>query len=235
VSADEIPKDAARQFSANMIAKGYKPAALHAYRDANGVPVFYRIRLKHPETDEKWIRPMHHDGRAFVIGEPPAPPTGKPLYRLPELLADAGPVYVVEGEACADALAALGMIATTSGSAASADAADWLPLRGRDVVIWRDNDKAGERYARAATAKLREIAVTLATVQEAHKLLAERVESIRAKGAQELSDFKLEVAKNYATNIAIQAVEERIVVAIDKLGDRLDKIFVTAAQERRGS
>lgn len=173
MSADEIPKDAARQFSANMIAKGYKPAALHAYRDANGVPVFYRIRLKHPETDEKWIRPMHHDGRAFVIGEPPAPPTGKPLYRLPELLADAGPVYVVEGEACADALAALGMIATTSGSAASADAADWLPLRGRDVVIWRDNDKAGERYARAATAKLREIAASVGWIDLAPLALSE--------------------------------------------------------------
>ena len=83
--------------------------------------------------------------------------------------------------------------------------------------------------------KLSDLAIALATAVEAHKLLSERVESIRAKGAQELSDFKLEVAKNYATNKAIEAVEERIVVAIDKLGDRLDKIFVTAAQERRGA
>lgn len=83
--------------------------------------------------------------------------------------------------------------------------------------------------------KLSEFAVALATALEAHKSLVERVETIRSKSAQELSDFKLEVAKNYATNKAIEAVEERIVVAIDKLGDRLDKIFVTAAQERRSA
>lgn len=160
-SDDETPKDAARRLSARMIAKGYSPAGLHAYRNASGELLFYRIRLKHPETGDKWIRPMHHNGRAFVKGEPPAPPTGKPLYRLPEMLADAGPLYVVEGEACADALAAFGIIATTSGSADSADAADWLPLRGRDVVIWRDNDSAGLRYAEAVTAKLRGIAASI--------------------------------------------------------------------------
>lgn len=73
--------------------------------------------------------------------------------------------------------------------------------------------------------KLSENAVSLATAHEAHKHLAERVETIRAKSAQELADFKLEVAKNYATNAAIKEVEERIVVAIDRLGDRLDKII----------
>lgn len=157
---DETPQAAARRLSAAMIAKGYKRAGLHAYRDAGGVALFYRIRLKHPSGD-KWIRPMHHDGRAFGLSEPPAPAVGKPLYHLPELLADASPAYVVEGEACADALAALGVIATTSGSADSADAADWSPLRGRNVVIWRDNDAAGERYARAVTTKLRGIAASV--------------------------------------------------------------------------
>lgn len=76
-----------------------------------------------------------------------------------------------------------------------------------------------------------ETAVALATAQESHKALAERVETIRSKGAQELADFKLEVAKNYATNSAIREVEERIVVAIDRLGDRLDKII----DQRSGS
>ncbi|TXH69870.1 MAG: hypothetical protein E6Q88_08980 [Lysobacteraceae bacterium] len=170
---DETPKDAARRLSAHMIAKGYAPAGLHVYRDPGGVPLFYRIRLKHPETGEKWMRPMHHDGRAFVIGEPTAPPAGKPLYRLPELLADAGPVYVVEGEACADALATLGISATTSGSAASADAADWSPLCGRDVVFWRDNDGPGQRYAEAVTAKLRGIAASVEWIDLAPLALPE--------------------------------------------------------------
>jgi putative DNA primase/helicase len=170
---DETPQAAARRLSAAKIANGYKPAGLHAYCNPDGVALFYRIRLKHPETGDKWIRPIHHDGRAFVLSEPPAPEAGKPLYRLPELLADAGTVYVVEGEACADALAGLGVIATTSGSADSADAADWSPLRGRDVVIWPDNDKAGERYAHAVTAKLRGIAVSVEWIDLAPLALPE--------------------------------------------------------------
>ncbi len=38
-----------------------------------------------------------------------------------------------------------------------------------------------------------------------------------------VSEFKLEVARNYATNAAIREVESRIVAAIDRLGDRFDK------------
>lgn len=161
----ETPQEAARRLLSAKIAEGYAPAGLHAYHDADGQPWHYRIRLKRADG-EKWIRPMHHNGRAFVLGEPPAPPAGKPLYRLPELLADTGPaaspvVYVVEGEACADALAALGMVATTSGSASSADAAGWAPLRGRRVVIWPDNDDSGLAYAHAVTAQLRGIAASV--------------------------------------------------------------------------
>jgi hypothetical protein len=168
----ETPEVAARRLCARWIEQGYKLAALHAYRDATGAAKFYRVRLTHPHR-AKEIRPMHFNGRAFALGEPAAPATGKPLYRLPELLADDGPVYVVEGEACADALAALGIIATTSGSAASADAADWSPLRGRDVAIWRDNDKAGEGHARAVTAKLRGIAASVEWIDLAPLALPE--------------------------------------------------------------
>jgi hypothetical protein len=173
IAEDEAPQDAARRLSAAITSKGYKPAGLHAYHDATGMILFYRIRLKHPNGD-KWIRPMHHDGCAFVFGEPRAPATGKPLYRLPDLVADAGQVYVVEGESCADELVALGMIATTSGSAASADAADWSPLRGRKVVIWRDNDEAGERYACAVSAKLRSIAASVEWIDLTPLALPER-------------------------------------------------------------
>ncbi|MER9685920.1 hypothetical protein [Mesorhizobium sp. M0139] len=43
--------------------------------------------------------------------------------------------------------------------------------------------------------------------------------------AQVISDFKLEVARNYATNSSIREVEERVVQAIERLGDRLDKFL----------
>ena len=156
---DETPQTAARRLAGPAIAKGFEPSGLHVYSDADAVPWCWRIRATRADG-EKWIRPMRWNGRAFVIGEPTAPPNGKPLYRLPDLRGD-GVAFVVEGETCADALTGLGLIATTSGSADSADAADWSPLRGRHVVIWRDNDAAGLRYAEAVTAKLRGIAAAV--------------------------------------------------------------------------
>ena len=156
---DETPDAAARRLAGPALAKGFEPCGFHVYSDADGVPWCWRIRATHA-SGEKWIRPMHHDGRAFVTGEPTAPANGKPLYRLPDLPGD-GVAFVVEGETCADALAGLGITTTTSGSADSADAADWTPLRGRHVVIWRDNDTAGLRYAEAVAAKLRGVAAVI--------------------------------------------------------------------------
>ena len=151
----ETPKQAAARLAAGAIRDGFRPAGLHCYCNAEGNPVFWRIRCKHPDTGEKWIRPMHWNGTGYNIGELPAPEAGKLLYRLPELLNDpAAIVWIVEGEACADALARLGMIATTSGGGTSADAADWMPLQGRHVRIWPDHDKPGADYADAVEARL---------------------------------------------------------------------------------
>ena len=63
-------------------------------------------------------------------------------------------MYVVEGEACADALYELGLIAVTSGAADSADAADWSAMNGRTSIIWPDHDTAGMAYARDVLSKL---------------------------------------------------------------------------------
>lgn len=164
----ETPKDAARRLAAAAIRDGFRPVALHEYRDADGTPVYWRIRCKHPGSGEKWIRPMRWNGTGYVLGEPPAPEGGKLLYRLPELLADpSAPVWVVEGEACADALAKAGRVATTSGSASSADAADWSPLRGRSAILWPDHDAAGAAYADDVEARLRALGCAVERVDVA--------------------------------------------------------------------
>jgi hypothetical protein len=125
---------------------GFAMAALYPYRLANGVTWGWRARYE-GKAGEKQIKPLHYDGIDWVLTEPSAPRKGKPLYRLPEVLASVGPVIVVEGEKCADALSAIGIAATTSGGAKSAGKADWSPLAGRLCVIWPDNDDPGERYA----------------------------------------------------------------------------------------
>jgi hypothetical protein len=106
---------------------------------------------------------MRWNGHAYELTERPAPPGGKLLYGLLDLqdLGEGDWVIVVEGENCVDRLVKTGLIAVTSGSADSADAADWSPLRGRHVLVWADNDAPGRRYAEAVTRKLRDIAASV--------------------------------------------------------------------------
>lgn len=143
----ESAKDAARRLAGPMLAKGFKPEALHTYRDADGNPIYSRIRVKHPVTGEKWIRPMHRNGSGFVLGEPKWKGP-KPIYNLHRIAKAAPDVacYIVEGEKAADALTRLGVLNTTSGGAESAGKTDWTPLKGRPCVIWPDNDEPGRQY-----------------------------------------------------------------------------------------
>lgn len=158
----DTPEAAARQMAQRMAPEGYTFTGLYPYRHANGEFAWGVVRCDSPGKD-KWLRPMCRNGSAtsYTVGGIAAKPSGKPLYRLPELLAaptDA-PVYVVEGEKAAEALAATGAVVTTSGSATSADAADWSPLAGRSVTIWPDHDEPGQLYARTVAAKLEALGV----------------------------------------------------------------------------
>jgi hypothetical protein len=159
----ESPKDAARRLVAGKLVQGYEREALHMYADLGGKPVYWRIRCKHPQSGEKWIRPMHWTGSSYALGDPPKPAEGLPLYRLPELMAadPAEPVLIVEGEWCADHLQKAGLIATTSGSCSSASGADWTPLRGRHCLLWPDNDVPGRKYAEDVSAILRALSCTV--------------------------------------------------------------------------
>lgn len=158
---EPLHKQHARSLSRKVIADGYKPEALHEYTDTDGTPLHWRIRLKHPDTGDKWIRPMRRDGEVFVLKQPDYP-DGTPLYRLHELAARKHePVLVVEGETCADELAKLGILATTSGAADSAAKADLSILAGGVVTAWPDNDEAGQRYAAAIKERLEALGCTV--------------------------------------------------------------------------
>lgn len=50
---------------------------------------------------------------------------------------------------------------------------------------------------------------------------ATRVERVE----RDLADFKERVARDYATAAMVAAVESRVVAAIDRLGDRLDRVL----------
>ena len=143
----ETPKEAAKRLAGPMLDKGFMPTALHTYTDAEGQALYWRIRVKRPETGEKWIRPMRLNGQGYELAEPRFP-DGKPIYGLHTIASNPdATVWIVEGEQKADALNRLGLVATTSGAATSAASADWKPLRGRTARIWPDNDEPGRAYA----------------------------------------------------------------------------------------
>ncbi|RUW50064.1 hypothetical protein [Mesorhizobium sp. M8A.F.Ca.ET.021.01.1.1] len=96
--------------------------------------------------------------------------------------------------------------------ASVAGVAAWVTMRLRVTELEKD-------FAEHKTG----VANQMAAVNAQLKLIADRVEAIRSKGAQELADFKLEVAKDYAGHIALREMEARLVKAIDDLGKRIDK------------
>jgi hypothetical protein len=157
------------------LSDGFKKVALHVYTDANGVPIYWKIRLKHPDTGDKWIRSFSLDGAGqFQFKEPDfksvyAVGEGKkPLYLLSELSSHPEQlVFIVEGEQVAEQILKLGLLATTSGAADTANKSDWQPLAGRTVRIWRDaNDThdSGVKYQEAVKTALDAIGCNVSIV-----------------------------------------------------------------------
>ncbi|MCV6605607.1 MAG: AAA family ATPase, partial [Porticoccaceae bacterium] len=75
-------------------------------------------------------------------------PEPRPLYNQPGI-AKSETVVLVEGEKCVEALMGQGIPATTamSGANTAVEKTDWSPLAGKRVIIWPDNDAAGQKYA----------------------------------------------------------------------------------------
>jgi Protein of unknown function (DUF3631) len=136
-----------------------KPSRTWAYQDDgcgfNGRPsriLFYVARFDLPDGS-KQVSPRTYgtlNGKTGWFWK--APPEPRPLYQLHYLAAQPNnPVLVVEGEKAAG-IEGAGcirdhVVTTWPGGCKAVDRADWSPLRGRDVVIWPDNDEPGRKAA----------------------------------------------------------------------------------------
>lgn len=130
------------------------PTVRHIYRDTEGAPVLIANRYE-PKGKPKFFLPYDVTRQAWKA------PAKRPLYNLDRIASDPeAQVWFVEGEKCADALTDLGFLATTTFGGCKAWAKTNLsPLKGRNVVIWPDNDKPGEIYANTLESTLTEIGV----------------------------------------------------------------------------
>ncbi|QKY79700.1 DNA primase/helicase [Gordonia Phage Engineer] len=92
-------------------------------------------RVVHRSTDKKFFQQGNTGGSK--------------LYRASKL-ADAEEIWFAEGEKDVHALERLGLVATTNaGGAANIKNFDLTPLRGKRLVIIRDDDEAGMKHANA--------------------------------------------------------------------------------------
>jgi 5S rRNA maturation endonuclease (ribonuclease M5) len=132
---------------------------IYSYFDADGAEAYQVCRM-YPKT----FRQRRPDGRGGYIykmdGVEPLP------YNLPKIMQNPDqPVFVVEGEQCADALIEAGLVATTNHGGAG----KWLDahaqhLEGRNVIVMPDNDEAGLRHADKVVASLWGIAAHIKRV-----------------------------------------------------------------------
>lgn len=111
-----------------------------AYTDITGKPLV-TVKRTDGADGKKTFLPYDHIARKHSM------PEIRPLYNLPGL-AIADMVVITEGEKCAQVLIDLGIPATTVMGGANFDPAktDFTPLAGKDILIWPDNDKAGQEY-----------------------------------------------------------------------------------------
>lgn len=141
--------------------RGYEITAEYPYTDESGQILFVQER-RFPK-DFRVKRPVG-SGWTYKLGD-----ARRVLYRLPEVLAavrDGQTVYVVEGEADADALAACGLTATCN----PLGAGKWQPeygdvLAGADVVVIADRDTAGYKHAADVDADLAGKAASVRVVE----------------------------------------------------------------------
>lgn len=112
------------------------------YYDENNqlIVIVYRYD---PPLEKKQFKPFDVKKQRFKE------PEIRPLYNILGIL-KSDKVILVEGEKCAEALIEKGITATTAmfGANATLDKTDWTPLKGKHIIIWPDNDEAGNKYAK---------------------------------------------------------------------------------------
>jgi len=139
------------------VQEGLRPAEflsrIYDYFDEDGVLRYQVMRYepkrfvqRHPLADDQWSYKMD--------GIEPLP------FNLPAILANAHrPVFVAEGEKCAEALIRAGFVATTNHGGAN----NWNPslnrwFAGRKVVVLPDNDVTGKAHAQRVVNNLLPVA-----------------------------------------------------------------------------
>jgi Domain of unknown function (DUF927) len=130
-----------------------KVTASFDYVDADGKVIYRTVRIE-PGRDGRpksfaFQRPGPRGGWIDGLGKG-ADEVKKVPYRLKQLLdsaQDGRSLNIPEGEAKADLLVSLGLVATTNPGGAQAWHQEWgIYFKDRDIVHWQDNDESGLKH-----------------------------------------------------------------------------------------
>ena len=142
------------------------PVSTFRYYDTRGNVISSVVRYEPDGTREnKTFRPYCYRTVDGVTKWIQGTPDLRPLYRIPEI-ALASTIVLTEGEGKADALAKIGIEATSAmqGANAPIEKTDWSPLYGKTVIVWPDNDEPGKKYASAVSKHLTALGVIVKVV-----------------------------------------------------------------------
>jgi len=131
-------------------AKLGKPTASYSYRNEQGELMFIVHRYNLPDGG-KQIRPLtlwRHLKTSVLRWRWKASEFHRPLYGVERFIKKpSSVVIVVEGENCADKLQKIlaeeFVVLTWAGGSKAWKRTNWMPLKGRKVILWPDNDKPG--------------------------------------------------------------------------------------------
>lgn len=136
--------------------------ATYTYQNAIGEPLYRVLRRTSQDSGRKTFRQEKRNGSVW---QPGMEGVDRVLYRLPQILdPETGDdvIWVTEGEKDADALSAMGLVATTNvGGAGKWEPQYTAALKGRHVVILPDNDKPGEEHAAVVSKALTGVAASV--------------------------------------------------------------------------
>jgi hypothetical protein len=191
--------------------KGRQPDEVFWFHSAKGERLFAECRWNF-EGEAKEVRPACYTAEGWKLAAFRAP---RPMYNLDGLHARPNdPVWLFEGPRKADKAKACFPGSVTTGYAGGADAieqTDFSPLRGRNVVLWRDSDRAGPKWLERLIVALRAAGVASITVVNIAKLPAEMIERL-----PEAKRDKFDVVDFIQAEIATEAIRSAAEAACEQ-------------------
>lgn len=161
----------------------FTPAAVFPYRTDMGAVIGAVIRVDtapgHKITPQIRLARLEDGTIAWALWSFERP---RPLYGLEMLDAD-GEVWVVEGEKKADFARALGYQAVAwPGGSNGHTHVDWTPLKGRELLLWCDNDEPGVKCMLGWTDEHQRFRPGVAQLAQAKRLRVIGLNPERPKG-----------------------------------------------------